>query len=203
MPPGRARLAIRPDCNAPAPPAMTIGTVLDSRQKACAAEDVRADGDIGLQRQQFARQPGQPLDPAVAPAQHQRIVPPLGIAVLAHALAQRVDPRAMRVLRAMHQNGDERTPRLRLRSTGETNDLQREQCPAQDARREEIHSITSSARTRMDCGIVMPRALAVLRLTTSSNRVGCSTGKSAGLAPLNILPTKCAARRQISRVLAE
>ena len=31
----------------------------------------------------------------------------------------------------------------------------------------------------MDCGIVMPRALAVLRLMTSSNCVGCSMGSSA------------------------
>src|SRR5262249_49347418 len=45
----------------------------------------------------------------------------------------------------------------------------------------------SSARTSSDCGIVKPRALAVLRLITSSNLVGCSTGRSAGLAPLRIL----------------
>ena len=31
--------------------------------------------------------------------------------------------------------------------------------------------------------MVIPRALAVLRLMTSSNFVGCSTGRSAGLAP--------------------
>ena len=37
----------------------------------------------------------------------------------------------------------------------------------------------SSARA----GTSRPRALAVLRLITSSNLVGCSTGKSAGLAP--------------------
>ena len=52
-----------------------------------------------------------------------------------------------------------------------------------------IHSITSSARARIDGGIVRPSALAVLRLITSSNLVGCSTGKSAGLAPERILPT--------------
>ena len=40
------------------------------------------------------------------------------------------------------------------------------------------HLITSSARNRIDSGMVMPRALAVLRLTTSSNLVGCSIGKS-------------------------
>src|SRR5437016_960990 len=44
-------------------------------------------------------------------------------------------------------------------------------------------------------GIVNPSALAVLRLTTSSNLVGCSTGRSAGLAPFKILSTKVAARR--------
>jgi hypothetical protein len=45
----------------------------------------------------------------------------------------------------------------------------------------------SSARTSIDCGIVNLSALAVLRLTISSNLVGCSTGKSEGLAPLRIL----------------
>jgi hypothetical protein len=49
--------------------------------------------------------------------------------------------------------------------------------------------IISSARTSTAGGIVRPRALAVLRLMTSSNLVGCSTGKSAGFAPLRILST--------------
>ena len=35
-------------------------------------------------------------------------------------------------------------------------------------------------------GMVSPGALAVLRLISSSNLVGCSTGRSAGLAPLSI-----------------
>src|SRR4029077_3960326 len=50
------------------------------------------------------------------------------------------------------------------------------------------HSITSSARARIDGGTVRPSALAVLRLTTSSNRVGCWTGRSAGFSPLRIFP---------------
>src|SRR5262245_3303919 len=57
------------------------------------------------------------------------------------------------------------------------------------------HSITSSARASSIGGISMPSALAVLRFTTSSKRVGCSTGSSAGLAPLIILSTYTAARR--------
>lgn len=48
--------------------------------------------------------------------------------------------------------------------------------------------ITSSARSKIDCGIVMPSALAVLRLITSSTFVGCRTGSSAGLAPVSTLP---------------
>src|SRR5262245_36050327 len=42
------------------------------------------------------------------------------------------------------------------------------------------HSITSSAVICMISGTVRPSALAVLRLITSSNLVGCRTGRSAG-----------------------
>src|SRR5919199_7015333 len=62
--------------------------------------------------------------------------------------------------------------------------------------------ITSSARTRSDEGNVIPRALAVLRLSTSSNFVGCSTGRSAGLAPLRSLSTYVAPCRHTSGTLA-
>jgi hypothetical protein len=44
-------------------------------------------------------------------------------------------------------------------------------------------SITSSEQARIVCGIVSATALAVFRLKTSSNVVGCWTGRSAGLAP--------------------
>ena len=54
--------------------------------------------------------------------------------------------------------------------------------------------MTSSARAKSDCGTVRPSALAVLRLITSSNLVGCSTGSSAGLAPFRILSTNTAER---------
>src|ERR1700745_142608 len=48
------------------------------------------------------------------------------------------------------------------------------------------HSITSSARSRNDSGIVRPSALAVVRLMTRSNLVACSTGISPGFAPARI-----------------
>ena len=53
----------------------------------------------------------------------------------------------------------------------------------------EVHWITWVVRMRMVCGKVRPRALAVFILTTSSNRMGCSTGRSAGLAPFRSLST--------------
>src|SRR5262245_9930745 len=56
------------------------------------------------------------------------------------------------------------------------------------------HSMTSSARTSTDGGIINPRAFAALSLMTSSSLVGNSTGKSPGLAPLRILFTYAAAR---------
>src|SRR5262249_32197404 len=49
------------------------------------------------------------------------------------------------------------------------------------------HPITSSARRITESGTDILSALAVLRLITSSNRVGCSTGRSPGFAPLRIL----------------
>jgi hypothetical protein len=52
-----------------------------------------------------------------------------------------------------------------------------------------VQSIISSARTRNDSGIVKPSALAVTRLMTSSNLVGCSTGRSPGFVPRRILST--------------
>src|SRR5215471_21135405 len=51
------------------------------------------------------------------------------------------------------------------------------------------YRITLSARYSTVCGIVTPICFAVLRLITSSNFVGCSTGRSAGLAPFRILST--------------
>jgi hypothetical protein len=49
------------------------------------------------------------------------------------------------------------------------------------------YSITSSARSRMDSGTVRLSALADLRLITNRNLVGCSIGRSAGLAPFEDL----------------
>src|SRR5437868_13656771 len=93
---------------------------------------------------------------------------------------------ALRPLRA----GDARQQQC---PRGAQNETAGRRCPA-------AHSITSSALTRSDCGTVRPSALAVFRLITNSNLVGCSTGRSAGLAPFKILSTYPAAFRNESRM---
>ena len=50
------------------------------------------------------------------------------------------------------------------------------------------HSITSSATVSSEGGTLSPSILAVETLITSSNFAACTTGKSAGLAPLRIRP---------------
>src|SRR5262249_17047339 len=68
---------------------------------------------------------------------------------------------------------------------------ERPRCSRADERDElaSPHSITSSATTRRSRAISRLSNLAVLRLMTNSYLVGCSMGRSAGLAPFKILPT--------------
>ncbi len=49
-----------------------------------------------------------------------------------------------------------------------------------------LYSITSSARCCKINGTVIPSALAVLRLMTSSYLVGACTGRSAGFSPFSM-----------------
>jgi hypothetical protein len=51
------------------------------------------------------------------------------------------------------------------------------------------YSITLSAMASRTGGTVTPSVLAVRRLMTISNLVGCSTGRSAGFSPLRMRPT--------------
>jgi ABC transporter substrate binding protein len=60
------------------------------------------------------------------------------------------------------------------------------------------HSITSSASSTNESGIVSPIALAALRLTINSWRAGSSNGRSPGRSPLRILTTSLAVCRYAS-----
>jgi hypothetical protein len=61
-----------------------------------------------------------------------------------------------------------------------------------------FHSMTSSARPRIACGISMPIERATLRLIASSNFVGCWAGVSPGGAPFSILSVRAATMAQPS-----
>jgi hypothetical protein len=67
------------------------------------------------------------------------------------------------------------------------------------------YCLTSSARNTIDCGIARPSAFAALRLITISYFVGCSIGRSPGLAPFQILSTKTASRHgsMMSRAIGD
>ena len=68
-------------------------------------------------------------------------------------------------------------------------------------------SVTNLAQTAglysSDWGTVRPMALAVLRLMTSSNFVGCSIGRSAGRAPFRILSARRAVKARWAAVRAK
>lgn len=64
------------------------------------------------------------------------------------------------------------------------------------------HRMTRSALANRFGGMTNPICLAVFKLTKNSNLLGDSTGRSAGFAPLAILSTKFAARRNRSVMLA-
>src|SRR5262245_59193289 len=106
---------------------------------------------------------------------------------------ERGDPRTLGQCGARSKIPDGPQSRGLLRLRGERPSRRR----AADERDELAagHSITSSAIASSLSGTFRPSALAVRRLITNSNRVGCSTGRSAGFAPLKILCTSVAARR--------
>ena len=136
---------------------------------------------------QIARHCRQPIVLTLCPTVFDGHVPVLDIAGFTQALKERgqvrrpprgrgaiekSDHRHRRPLRARHARRQQR----RCRGAGQRDEL----APP--------HSITSSAMASTPDGTSMPSARAVCRLMTNSNLVDCSTGRSAGLAPLRILP---------------
>src|SRR5262249_19222961 len=105
-----------------------------------------------------------------------------------------------RIVRSRGQeNADETHPLALLRARRER---PRRSAAEQRDERAAFHSITSSARASNVGGRSIPSAFAVFRLMTSSNFVGCWTGRSAGLAPFKIRPAYVQASRKASEMLA-
>src|SRR4030095_7384768 len=108
------------------------------------------------------------------------------IAEIAQPVSKRLDPGLRRQPRP--QEADPPDLHTRLRPSGGGHGQRPERHFAEE-RAPGHYWMSSSARTRSDWGIVKPRAFAVFILMTNSNLVGCSTGRSAGFAPLRILST--------------
>src|SRR5262245_31012142 len=121
---------------------------------------------------------------ARSPTVLDRYVLPLQIAGLGQTLAEYCHP----VRNRLRRSGTEITHhrhRCLLRARRER--PCRRRTAGQRDELAPLHSITSSARASTEDGRSRPSAFAVLRLMTSSYLEGCSTGRSAGLAPLRIL----------------
>src|SRR6185436_439888 len=120
---------------------------------------------------QLVRERGEPVQSAVSQTCFQHEVLPFDVAELTQPLAERLkDAAGGREI--AHPEYFAHQLRLRGERRGE------EPGDTSNERAAVHHSITLSARSRSAGGIVSPRALAVLRLMTRSNLVGCSTGRS-------------------------
>src|SRR5262249_798218 len=100
-------------------------------------------------------------------------------AQLAQSLPKAVDERCGRRADAQEADALELARLLRADGSWSCGDSARQR----DDELPAVHSITSSARCWKNKGTSMRSALAVFRLITSSNFIGCSTGMSEGLLP--------------------
>src|SRR6516162_5591181 len=181
LPPGRARLATTPLPTGSPTWVKTIGIVevVPFAARAAGGAAHRHD-QVDLAADEVGGQRRQPIIMALGPAVFELDVLALDVAGFTQSLMERT---------AEVWRGREGTEladyrhRLLLRRC-----WKRDAETQHESSGEESHSMTSSARARIDGGIVRPSASAVLRLITSSNVVGCWTGRSAGLAPLRIFP---------------
>src|SRR6516162_1026895 len=206
LPPGCARFVTNPIPTA-STASKTIGIVAVAARTARATGPVEATMTLGIAPDDLAREIGMARRTAFARISLDCQVLSLDIAQPAQLLKERlVEAASHGVAGHFADAGDRATGHDDCNSvllrpfqrrcrwcSGRNQQTDREIAP--------FHSITSSARASRRGGIVRPSALAAFRLMTSSNLVGCSTGKSSGLAPLRILSTYPAARRTISEIL--
>src|SRR5262249_13859317 len=154
---------------------------------------------VHAEPEQFFRDVDISLGGALGPTIFQPQVLSLNVAKFTKTLAQTLDCRE----RERRDYPDRHRPRW----PGRTSDVgqHRPEPPRRRAAQQRddlapLHAMPSSARTKNVSEIARPSVLAVLRLTMSANFVGCSIGRSAGLAPLRMRSPKYAARRYRARM---
>src|SRR5205807_257163 len=148
----------------------------------------RGDNDIDLESDKLGRDFGVALDASLCPAILDRDGAALDPAEFAQPLHKSRGPMAPCSRRAGAEKSDGRQLAGLLRPPGERPKIRRQERRAAEQCDElpPLHSITSSARASSVGGMVRPSVFAVLRLMTSSNLVGCWTGRSDGFAPFMI-----------------
>src|SRR5262249_27560185 len=119
----------------------------------------------------------------LCPAVFNCYVLTLDVAGFAQSFAERCQQTRHRLRRIRMYISDDWNGRLLRARRERPKKRRRDRRAAKHDELPALHSITLSARSTRPAGTSCPIALAVLRLITSSNVVGCSTGRSAGLAP--------------------
>src|SRR5262249_7496110 len=127
----------------------------------------------------------QPIDLIIGPTVFDGYVLALNTAGFLQPLAESAQQTVHPVKRSGVEESDHRQRRL-LRPCRER---PRRRAAQQRDELATFHSITSPARASSVGGTSRPSALAVLRLMTRSNLVGCWTGRSAGFSPLRMRST--------------
>ena len=142
-----------------------------------------SDDHIDFETDQLDGQIGNSVSLSFRRSKLKSNVLPFDVPEIAQPLPKH-SPKLFRIGIANDQHADRRHLRL-LRCAGK-----RPPCGCTAEKRDELappHSITSSASASSIGGIAKPSALAVFKLMTRSNLVGCSTARSAGFAPRRIL----------------
>src|SRR6516162_106484 len=180
LPPGRARLAIKPPPTGSVAAANTIGMarVTSSRARTLVVTAPRmtsgasATSSAAYRRKKFRLASG--------PANVEADVAADGPAQFLQSLHEGHEAGlSFRILRSeRHQHSDTPQPAALLCARRER--PRRRAAEQRDELAAFHHSITSSAATSSLSGTVRPSILAVEALMTSSNLVGCRTGSSAG-----------------------
>src|SRR5262249_1239611 len=145
---------------------------------------VRAN-DVDFTANELCRDVGDAHWPCIRPAIVDRDDAALDPSERTQSLDKRSRPWSPeRSVRTHKPNGRQLRCLLRARHTRPSG------CRAAEQRDElaALHSITSSALASSVAGTLRPSILPVSALMTSSNLDGCTTGKSAGFAPLRMRP---------------
>src|SRR5262249_24893979 len=140
--------------------------------------------DVHFEPDQLDREVGQPVEPTLSGSIVDDDILALDPPELAQRLPERVEVGPRKYPKKPYPA---HLPGLLRLGSERPSEERTPECA--DERSPLHYSITSSARPSSEGGIVRPRALAVLRLMTSSNLVGLSIGRSPGLAPLRIRAT--------------